>query len=539
MKDKFVNEYTYKKFLDLNKEEEFDFLFNQAIEQTKRLFGSEYPIYIDGKEIYLENKLKETSPIDHNIIIGYFSKATRENAKQAITAAKKAFEIWSNINYKKRIEIFKKIAEAFSKQKFELAAILSFENAKSRYESIGEVDEAIDFINYYINEITLNKGFARKTSSEAAKKIVELNFQGAPAEAENVSILLKPYGVFGIISPFNFPLSISIGMSVGALITGNTVVFKPSTDNRTLLISVKIYKIFKENGIPDGVFNVISGPGSEIGEEFIENNDINGIAFTGSRSVGLNMIKKVYDEEKQKVFVVEMGGKNPAIVSKHANLDKAINGVATAAFGFVGQKCSALSRLYVHESIKELFVSKLIDKLRLMKIGNPLEKNIFIGALISEKAYNKFIEIIKKAKQTGRILYGGNTIKIGLDGFYVEPTLIEVLHDNELIHNELFLPILTIEAFKEFDDAIRLANDTEYGLTSGLYSQNKTEIKQFSNEIKSGVVYINRRISATTGAVVGLHTFVGWKNSGLTGKGSGSKYYLQQFMKEQSISITK
>ncbi len=539
MKDKFVNEYTYKKFLDLNKEAEFDSLFDQAVEKVKKSLGSTYPIYINGKEIHLKDQLIETSPIDHNIVIGYFSKAAREHAKQAIIAAKNAFKTWANINYKKRIEVFKKIAKAFSEQKFELAAILSFENAKSRYESIGEVDEAIDFINYYINEINLNKGFARKTSSENAKEKLEQDFQGAPAEAENVSILLKPYGVFGVISPFNFPLSISIGMSIGALITGNTVVFKPSTDNRTLLIAIKIYEIFKENGIPDGVFNLVTGPGSEIGEEFVENDDVDGIAFTGSRSVGLNMIKKVFNEDRQKIFIVEMGGKNPAIVSKHADLDKAVEGVANAAFGFVGQKCSALSRLYIHESIKELFISKLIDKLRLMKIGNPLDKNNFIGPLISENAYNKFTNVIEKAKQTGRILYGGNTIKTGLNGFYVEPALIEVLHNNELIHKELFMPVLSIESFKDFNDALRLANDTEYGLTAGLYSQNKNEIKQFSDEIKAGVVYINRRISATTGAIVGLHTFVGWKGSGLTRKGTGSKHYLQQFMKEQSISITK
>jgi NAD-dependent aldehyde dehydrogenases len=351
--------------------------------------------------------------------------------------------------------------------------------------------------------------------------------------------MLKPYGVFGVIAPFNFPLSISVGMSVGALITGNTVVFKPSTDNMTLLTALKIYEIFKNNGLPDNVFNLVTGPGSEVGDEFVVNNNVAGIIFTGSRTVGMNMIKKVFGEEKQKIFVVEMGGKNPAIVSKYANLDKAVQGVANAAFGFVGQKCSALSRCYVHESLKELFVSKLIDKLRSFKIGNPLDKDVFIGPLISENALNKFNDAVQKAKQSGRILYGGNVIKSELKGFYVEPTLIELSHNNELVHKELFLPILSIETFKDFDNALKLANDSEYGLTAGLYSQNKKEIKEFSNKINAGVVYINRRISATTGAIVGLHTFVGWKGSGLTGKGTGSKHYLQQFMKEQSISLSK
>lgn len=539
MKNKFSNESTYKKFLDLNKEAEFDKLFNQAIEKAKQSFGSKYPMHINGKTIYTQEQLIEQSPIDRSIIIGYFQKANRDHAKQAIEAASIAFEAWASLNYKERANIFRKIAKAFSEQKFELAAILSYENGKSRYESIGEVDEAIDFINYYTNELEINKGFARKTHSSGAYQKIEKGFQGAPGEEENVTIMLKPYGVFGVIAPFNFPLSISVGMSVGALITGNTVVFKPSTDNMTLLTALKIYEIFKNNGLPDNVFNLVTGPGSEVGDEFVVNNNVAGIIFTGSRTVGMNMIKKVFGEEKQKIFVVEMGGKNPAIVSKYANLDKAVQGVANAAFGFVGQKCSALSRCYVHESLKELFVSKLIDKLRSFKIGNPLDKDVFIGPLISENALNKFNDAVQKAKQSGRILYGGNVIKSELKGFYVEPTLIELSHNNELVHKELFLPILSIETFKDFDNALKLANDSEYGLTAGLYSQNKKEIKEFSNKINAGVVYINRRISATTGAIVGLHTFVGWKGSGLTGKGTGSKHYLQQFMKEQSISLSK
>ncbi len=539
MKNTFVNEYTFKKFLDAGKEAEFDSLFDSAVKNLQDRFNSKYPMYINGKQVFSDQELVETSPIDRNIVIGIFPKATRQNAKDAIAAAKNAFKSWSLINYKKRAEIFEKAAQIFHEKKFELAAILSYENAKSRYESIGEIDEAIDFIKYYVNELRINKGFIRKTSSKTAKIEVEKGFQGAPEEAENVNISMKPYGVFGVIAPFNFPVSISVGMSVGALITGNTVIFKPSTDNMTILTALKIYEIFKESGVPDGVFNVVSGPGSEVGDELAMNPDVAGIAFTGSRAVGLNMIKRAYEQGMQKVFVVEMGGKNPAIVSKYCDIDIAVNGVANAAFGFAGQKCSALSRLYVHESIKELFVSKLIDKLRTMKIGNPIKKDVFLGPLISEAAYRKFNDVVTSAKQTGRILYGGNLINTGLNGRYVEPMLIEVSHSNDLVTNELFLPVLSIETFKDFETAIDLANDTKYGLTAGLYSKNKKEIAQFSSQIQAGVVYINRRISATTGAIVGLHTFVGWKGSGLTGKGTGSKHYLQQFMKEQSISITK
>jgi 1-pyrroline-5-carboxylate dehydrogenase len=328
-------------------------------------------------------------------------------------------------------------------------------------------------------------------------------------------------------------------MSVGAMITGNTVVFKPSsTDNMTMLTGLKIYEIFKSAGIPDGVFNYVTGPGSVIGAELAVNDNVAGIVFTGSRETGMGMLSKGFASGKQKVFVVEMGGKNPAIVSKNADIEKAVSGVASAAFGFAGQKCSALSRLYLHESIKELFISKLIEKLRTLKVGNPLEKASYIGPLISESAYTRYLKAVEKARKEGRILYGGNRVNVGAQGYYVEPTLVEVMHNSELVHNELFVPILTIEGFKSLDDAIAMANDAEYGLTAGFYGKSNKEIKQFCDKMLAGVVYVNREISATTGAMVGVHAFVGWKGSGLTGKGTGSKLYLQQFMHEQSISVT-
>jgi 1-pyrroline-5-carboxylate dehydrogenase len=251
------------------------------------------------------------------------------------------------------------------------------------------------------------------------------------------------------------------------------------------------------------------------------------------------MVSNVFSNGKQKVFVMEMGGKNPVIVSKSANLDDAASGILSAAFGFAGQKCSCTSRVYVQDSIKELLISKLIDKARTLRIGNPLEKGVYIGPLISESAYKRYTEAIDKARMTGRVLYGGNAIKTGLNGFYVEPAIVEVKHENELVHKELFVPMITMESFKNLEDAIGMANDVEYGLTAALYSTKPREIKEFSKRIQAGVVYINRAQSATTGAIVGLHTFVGWKNSGLTGKGTGSKFYLQQFMREQSLSVVK
>ena len=539
-KNNFRNEFTYKTFLEEGKEAEFDSLFDREVENVKKEFGSKYPMVIGGKDVYSTENLVEKSPIDNSTVIGYFQKGTREDARRAISAAQEAFRTWGSTGYKERVALFRHAAEVFSKNKFRLAAILSYENAKSRYESIGEVDEAIDFMRYYSNELESNKGYTRKTALAESSAKSQLGFQGAPSDAEKVVISLKPYGVFGVIAPFNFPVSISIGMSVGAMITGNTVVFKPSSsDNMTMLTGFTIGKLLKEAGLPDGVFNYITGPGSEVGDELVVNKDVSGIVFTGSRDTGLKMISKVFGAGMQKVFVVEMGGKNPAIVSKYADIDSAVSGVASAAFGFAGQKCSALSRVYVHASIKELFTSKLIEKVRSFKIGDPLKKENYLGPLISESAYKRYTDSVDKIRSAGRILYGGNAVHSELNGYYVEPTIAELRHDHELFHRELFVPILLVDSYKDFSDALAKSNDVEFGLTSGLYSKNRKEIKEFSNGIQSGVVYINRSISATTGAIVGLHTFVGWKGSGLTGKGTGSKFYLQQFMREQSVSVAK
>jgi 1-pyrroline-5-carboxylate dehydrogenase len=421
-----------------------------------------------------------------------------------------------------------------------VAAILSIENGKTRYESVGEVDEAIDFLRFYALDMEKNKGYVQKREITGTQSKVSAGFQGAPGSEENITIAMKPYGVFGVIAPFNFPVSISVGMSSGALITGNAVIFKPSsTDSMSMLTGLKIYEIFKEAGIPDGVFNYMTGPGSEVGDELVVSKDVAGIVFTGSRKTGIGMILKNYSLGNQKVFVVEMGGKNPAIVSKYADLDAAVGGIASAAFGFDGQKCSACSRVYVQEPIKEEFISKLVEKMRSFRIGDPLQKDIYIGPLISENAYSTFANAVEEAKRNGRIIYGGNRVSNGLNGIYVEPTLAELSHSNRLFHEELFVPFLVITTFKKFDEAIEKANDVEFGLTAGLYSKKNSAIKEFLSKIQAGVVYVNRETSATTGAMVGFHSFVGWKGSGLTGKGTSSRFYLQQFMREQSESISK
>ncbi|VVB77373.1 D-glyceraldehyde dehydrogenase (NADP(+)) [uncultured archaeon] len=536
----FHNEFTYRRYLDEGQEDEFDRLFDEAVARVKRdVLGKRFPMKIGGKDVYASEELTEVSPID-GTLIGRFQKGNRDHARQAIAAALSSFEGWKNTDYKERARIMANAAGLFRERKFDVAAILSIENGKTRHESVGEVDEAIDFLNYYAEEIVRNKGYVRKVRLAASARDVGSGFQGSPGKEELITVAMKPYGVFGVIAPFNFPVSLSTGMSSGPLVTGNTVVFKPSsTDNMTMLTGLKIWEIFSDAGVPGGAFNYVTGPGSEIGDELAISKDTSGIVFTGSRATGMSMIRKTYDLGMQKVFVVEMGGKNPAIVSKHADIDEAVDGVSAAAFGYAGQKCSACSRVYVQESIKEEFISKLVDKLRTMKIGNPLDKGVYIGPLISGRALEKYASSIEEARRIGRVIYGGNAADVGLKGAYVEPAVIEVEHSSRLMHEELFVPILSVDTFKKFEEAMLKANDVEYGLTAGMYSRNRKEASAFAEGIMAGVAYINRKSSATTGAIVGMHTFVGWKGSGLTGKGTGSKFYLQQFLREQSISSVR
>ena len=480
----FQNESTYKTYVEQGNEQEFDRLFDEAVERARREeLGKRHGMFIGGSEVFAAEELVENSPID-GTHIGTFQKGTREHASQAVTAAKAALDEWSGTDYRERVKIMQNAAELFRKHKFGIAAILSIENGKSRYESVGEVDEAIDFLNYYSGEMLRNKGFVRKTRIGASSKQVSAGFQGAPGNEERITLPLRPYGIFGIIAPFNFPISISTGMSTGALITGNTVVFKPSsTDNMTMLTGLKIYETFREAGVPAGAFNYITGPGSEVGDELVASKDVNGIAFTGSRETGMAMMKKTLELGLQKTFIVEMGGKNPAIVSKKADINDAVDGIASAAFGFDGQKCSACSRVYVQEAIKEEFVSKLIDKMRGFRIGDPLKKETYMGPLISGKALHKYKESIEEAKQSGKVLYGGNEANVGLHGAYVEPALVEVGQDNRLVHEELFVPILVLGTFKKFDEALQKANDVEFGLTAGLYSKNRGEYTSSDTDI--------------------------------------------------------
>jgi len=522
----FINEQTYENYINKKQANLFHKKFDNAVQSLKKGFGNiDYPIIIDNEKIYTKDKYKHTSPIDRRIILGYVSKGTEKLINKAIDSSFQSFIDWNKFDYNNRIKILKKAVNAMRSKKFELAALLTFENGKNRYESIADIDEAIDFINYYCLDMINNNGYIVKNKPKGKSE-------------KNISVM-KPYGVWGIISPFNFPAAIFVGMSIGAIITGNTAVVKPASN--TPIIGYKILEIMMESGIPPGVLNYITGDAATIGKIIINSNKISGIVFTGSKDVGYNIFKDS-STIKPRPLIAELGGKNPTIVTENADLDKAAEGVSKAAFSYGGQKCSACSRVYVQKNIKNEFIEKLISNVKKINIENPVNKGSDIGPLINPAAFQNFKKYINIAAEKGKILYGGKVIDDGdlKYGYYVIPTIVNGLSsENILLKKELFLPFLCIKEYEKFDEAISMCNNSEYGLTAGIYSNDKKQINDFINNIEAGVVYVNRQKSSTTGALVGKQSFGGWKSSGISGKGTGGKYYLTQFMREQSQTIVE
>lgn len=518
----FENEFTWGKAVSQNTVDEFHELFEKAVTQVKSNLGKKYPIIINGKKIFSNDCFEVRSPADTNLILAEFPNGTEENVNDAANSAKAAFNIWSATPYQDRVKIFCNCADAMSRQKFYLAASMTFENGKNRIEAMNDVDEAIDFLRFYSYQLEKNEGFYKKTPH--------------PNPSEKTTTVLKPYGVWGIIAPFNFPSAIAIGMTTGALITGNTAVLKPASTT-PLSSYFFVEKLFEH--VPAGTINFVTGSGAVVGKSLVENANIEGIAFTGSRDVGVAGARK-FTEKSTKPFIAEMGGKNPVIVTKNADLEKATEGVMRAAFGYGGQKCSACSRVYVQKEILKEFTEKILEKTKSLKVGKPWLRDSFLGPVINKDAVDKFENSVEMAKKDGKIIFGGNILKDSdyESGFFVEPTIVTNLPKNhKLITEELFLPFLCIDTYDDFNDAIELANNTEYGLTAGIFSEDKQQIDEFFKRIQAGTVYANRSSSATTAALVQAQPFVGWKASGTTGKGAGGENYLQQFLRAQTQTL--
>jgi 1-pyrroline-5-carboxylate dehydrogenase len=480
----------------------------------------EYNAIVEGKRVPGRSYFEDVSPISSDIVLGRFGRGSQEDVGRAVDAAERAFQTWSRTDLTERLRIFARAADLMEKDLFRLAAVLTYDNGKDREEAIAEVDEAIDFIRFYVKAMQDNHGFEEETLR--------------PYEDERARSVLRPYGVWGVVCPFNFPLAISCGMITGAIITGNTVVAKPASP--APLSVFHLYDIYERAGLPPGVINVVTGSGAEVGDTLVNHPKVSGVVFTGSKDVGYRLIRESLTRFPRPV-IAEMGGKNAAIVSQAADMAKAVKGVAQAAFGFSGQKCSACSRVYVHEQIFDIFVEMLAAWSSRFPIGDPRQRDTFICPVIHPKAVQDYERYVAMAQRDGKVVIGGRrrTENALAKGNYVEPTIVTGLpEDHFLVKNELFLPILCVQRYGTLEEAVRNANDVDFGLTAGIYSNLAEEVRYFFDHIEAGVCYANRARSATTGAMVGAQPFGGWKASGSTGKGSGTALYLTQFMRQQA-----
>ena len=519
--EEYDDELTYHTHVQNGDEAEFHRAYEDAVETVKAELGASHSLRIDGESVETGDSFTVTSPGNLDLEIGKFAAGGETEVESAVEAAKDAFPEWESMGADARADVFTSAAQIMRERKFELAATLSLENGKNRTEAMADVDEAIDFLEFYSREITRSNGYEFDT--------------GEPTPGQHTENILRPYGVFAVISPFNFPMALLVGMTTGALVTGNTVVVKPAS--ATPLVATKYLDILDEAGIPDGVINLVLGSGRSVGQPLVEHEDVAGVAFTGSREVGLNIQKTFMELGKRGPVIAELGGKNPVIVTDEADLDDAVEGIMKGAFSFSGQKCSATSRVYVSDKIIDEFTERLVTETEQLEIGRPEATETFVSPLIDDDALDHYLTISDQARADGEVLTGGKEVDAAgfPEGRYVEPTVVTgIPHEHDLAREEHFVPFLTVHPVSGLEEGIKKSNDSEYGLCAGLFSTDDAEIERWFDEIESGMCYVNRSQSATTGALVQAQPFGGWKYSGTTGKFAGGYWYLQQFMREQS-----
>jgi len=504
---------------------EFHTSFTEALNRLRTSLGQTHSLYINGKPVEGSGggaPIVDTSPIDTSVVIGTFAAAGPEQVDQAVKTARVAQKAWAAKPWRERLAIMRKAAAIIRERKFDLAATMSLEVGKSRLEAMGDAEESADLIDYYAEQVQQANGFVRPMANLTP---IERNTD-----------VMRPYGVFACIAPFNFPLALSTGMSSAALMVGNAVVYKPAED--TPLTGLKLYEVYRDAGVPAGVFNFISGRGSQMGDALWQHPGVDGIVFTGSKPVGLRIFHGI-SANYVKPCLLELGGKNATIVMDSADLDAAAEGVMRSAFGLQNQKCSATSRVYVHKGVAEQFLARLQEKMKTMKMGDPTEQDVYFGPVINAKAVARYEAAVDQAKKEGSILAGGERLKGGVfdKGNFVAPTVARLPLQSSLFFEELFVPFLAVGEVSSLDEAIAESNKAEYGLTAGFFSRKQEEIDRFFDEVEAGVCYVNKRSGATTGAWPGAQPFTGWKGSGSTGKGGCGPYYVQQFVREQSRTV--
>ncbi len=498
--------------------------FDAGIAKAKADLGRATPLYIGGRPRVTRDTSTSTSPTDTRTLVARVASATAEDVRDAVAAAKAAFPAWRATPWQERAQILGRAARIVRERSFELAAWLVLEMGKNRIEALGEIEELADLIDYYNEQMRANDGYVRA--------------MGSLGPGDKNTSVLRPYGVWAVIAPWNFPYALLGAPIAAALLTGNTVVAKPSSD--TPLSGVLVAEVFQQAGLPPGTLNLITGSGRVFGQALLENTDLQGLTFTGSYDVGFYDLYQKFSRQFPRPAIVEMGGKNPAIIMDSADLDRAATGVFRSAFGMNGHKCSACSRVYVHEKVAGDFLERLVKKTSDAVIGDPLQRQTFVGPLATKGSYEDYKRYLELARSAAKIQTGGGLLTEGsyAHGYFARPTVLTgVPRDHELVRKELFVPILAVDTIRSLDEALELANDTDFGLTAGFFSRQQQEIDAFLDHIEAGVVYVNRAAGATTGAWPGVQPFGGWKGSGSTGKNIGGLYTLPCYLREQSRTV--
>ena len=511
-----------------NPPEELHTNFEAEVAKIKSNLGQEYPMLIDGKDIFTDEKFEDRSPINTDMVLGVFQKGNADHAEAALAAARHAAKGWGETDWQARVALVRKAAERMDARIYELGAVIAMEVGKNRMEALADAAETADLIRYAAEQMEANNGFVKEMGKDPLVGFEAVNFS-----------FLKPYGVWLVISPFNFPAALTGGPVGAALVAGNTVVIKPASD--TPWTSRLIAECFLEAGFPDGVVNYVTGPGSTLGQALVESKEVDGLTFTGSYDVGMKIYQDFSKSTYPRPLILEMGGKNPTVVTENADLDQAAQGIFRSAFGLQGQKCSATSRVLVQDCVHDELVELLLEKTKAAVIGDPTEKETFLGPVANQSAYNDYKNFTEELDQAGNILTGGKVRTDGElgKGYYCEPTIVtDVPLDHRLWKQEMFLPITMVHKFETLDEAIHLANDVDYGLTAGIYGS-EGDVEWFFKNIEAGVVYANRPQGATTGAWPGFQPFGGWKGSGSSGKNAGGYYYLQLYMHEQINTVIR
>jgi RHH-type proline utilization regulon transcriptional repressor/proline dehydrogenase/delta 1-pyrroline-5-carboxylate dehydrogenase len=491
----------------------------QAIERVRLQLGRSYPLLIGGQEIHLANRrLDSIDPSHSSRIVGQVALADIQHAESAVAAARKAFPAWSGLPAKKRAAVLIEAARLMRERRFDLAAWEVFECGKPWAEADGDIAEAIDFCEFYAREMC---------------RLAEPRHRDASGETNFTEPIAR--GVAVVIPPWNFPLAIPTGMTVAALVAGNTVVLKPA--EQSSVIAWQLARILGEAGLPPGVLNYLPGLGEEAGQALVNHTEVDVIAFTGSRDVGLLINRQAGvvppGQNHIKRVIAEMGGKNAILIDDDADLDEAVVGVIQSAFGYAGQKCSACSRAIVLAEIHDAFLARLIEAARSVKIGPAEDPETLVGPVIDAQARSRILEYQRLAAAEGRVVFQADPGSIASRGFFVGPTIVaEISACARVAQEEIFGPVLAVLKAADLDDALRIAGETPYALTGGFYSRSPANIERVKREFRVGNLYINRGI---TGAQVDRQPFGGFKLSGI-GTKAGGPDYLHEFLLTRCIT---